>query len=221
MPSRPASDIAFTPSVKHIQSEKGSRDTYARMEQHAGWQTQADSQLRQFLSTLDMFYLGTASATGQPYIQYRGGPADFLKVIDDRTLAFADFGGNRQYITLGNLAENPKAFLFLMDYENRRRIKVWGTARVIEDDADLLASLEDPNYRATVERVIVFHIEAWDVNCPQHIHPRVRLDNVVPVVDKLRQRIAELERQLASAQAKASSDDSGDHHHNSDRADRD
>ena len=114
MPSRPASDIAFTPSVKHIQSEKGSRDTYARMEQHAGWQTQADSQLRQFLSTLDMFYLGTASTTGQPYIQYRGGPAGFLKVIDDRTLAFADFGGNRQYITLGNLAENPKAFLFLM-----------------------------------------------------------------------------------------------------------
>jgi predicted pyridoxine 5'-phosphate oxidase superfamily flavin-nucleotide-binding protein len=166
------SDIAFTPAVKAIQQRKGSRKSYARMEQSGGWQTTITSELRELLADLDMFYLGTATAEGQPYIQYRGGPPGFLKVIDDRTLAFADFGGNRQYISVGNLSENPKAFLFLMDYASRRRVKVWGTANVVEGNSELLASLSDPSYPGQVERAIVFAVDAWDANCPQHIHER-------------------------------------------------
>ena len=144
------SDIAFTPAVKAIRHRKGSRNRYARMEQSGGWQTTVTSDLAEFLSDLDMFYLGTANADGQPYIQYRGGPPGLLKVIDDRTLGFADFGGNRQYISLGNLSENPKAFLFLMDYANSRRVKVWGTAKVVEGDSELLAKLSDPTYSGKV-----------------------------------------------------------------------
>jgi uncharacterized protein len=159
------SDIAFTTAVKLIQTEKGSRGSYARMERSGGWQTSVTPELADFLAELDMFYLGTANAKGQPYIQYRGGPPGFLKVIDDRTLGFADFGGNRQYITLGNLSENPKAFLFLMDYANQQRIKVWGTARVVERDAVLEARLREASYPGKVERAILFSIEAWDVNC--------------------------------------------------------
>ena len=129
------SDIAFTPAVKVIQQQKGSRQSYARMERGDGWQTTVTPDLEEFLSELDMFYLGTANAEGQPYIQYRGGSPGFLNVIDEHTLGFADFGGNRQYITWGNLTENPKAFIFLMDYANQQRVKLWGTARVVEDDA--------------------------------------------------------------------------------------
>ncbi len=190
------SDIAFTPAVKAIQSRKGSRNSYARMEQSGGWQTTVTPDLTEFLADLDMFYLGTANADGQPYIQYRGGPPGFLKVIDDRTLAFADFGGNRQYISVGNLSENPKAFLFLMDYANSRRVKVWGTAAVVEDDPDLLAKLSDPAYPGRVERAIVFTIEAWDVNCPQHIHKCFSHRRVNSVIEQLQARIAELESQL-------------------------
>lgn len=191
------SDIAFTPAVKAIQSRKGSRKNYARMEQSGGWQTTVTSDLTEFLANLDMFYLGTANADGQPYIQYRGGPPGFLKVIDDRTLAFADFGGNRQYISVGNLSENPKAFLFLMDYANSRRVKVWGTATVVEDDPELLGKLSDPEYPGRVERAVVFTFEAWDVNCPQHIHRRFSHRQVAPVIERLQARIAELEAQLA------------------------
>ena len=128
------SDIAFTPAVKGIQTAKGSRASYAKVERR-GWRTRVTPDLTEFLAGLDMFYLGTANAEGQPYIQHRGGSPGFLKVLDDKTLAFADFGGNRQYITLGNLSENPKAFIFLMDYANQQRVKLWGTARVVEDDA--------------------------------------------------------------------------------------
>jgi predicted pyridoxine 5'-phosphate oxidase superfamily flavin-nucleotide-binding protein len=191
------SDIAFTPAVKAVQSRKGSRNSYARVEQSGGWQTTVTPDLAEFLADLDMFYLGTANAAGQPYIQYRGGPPGFLKVIDDRTLAFADFGGNRQYISVGNLSENPKAFLFLMDYANSRRVKVWGTATVVEGDSELLAKLSDPTYPGRVERAIVFTVEAWDVNCPQHIHQRVSQRQVAPVIEQLRQRISALEADLA------------------------
>jgi len=196
MPPFP-SDIAFTPSVKAIQVEKGSRAAYAKVEQGHGWQTMVTPELRRFLSGLDMFYLGTANADGQPYIQYRGGAPGFLKVIDEGTLGFADFGGNRQYITLGNVEENPKAFIFLMDYVNSRRIKIWGTARVVEDDAELLETLRDPDYSGRVERAILFSIEAWDVNCPQHIHKRFTQSAVAPVIEKLQDRIGELESKLA------------------------
>ena len=199
MPTYP-SDIAFTPAVKSIQRQKGSRDAYAKVEQGRGWQTTVTPELRAFLAGLDMFYLGTANAQGQPYIQYRGGSPGFLKIIDDRTLGFADFGGNRQYVTLGNLAENPKAFIFLIDYVNSRRIKLWGTARVIDGDPDLLEQLRDSDYPGRVERAIVFSIEAWDINCPQHIHKRFPQREVAPVVEQLQQRVQELEAQLVTLQ---------------------
>jgi uncharacterized protein len=146
-----------------------------------------------------MFYFGTANAAGQPYIQYRGGSPGFLKVLDDQTLGFADFGGNRQYITLGNLSENPQAFIFLMDYANRRRVKLWGNAKVVENDPELLDKLADAAYPGNVERAIVFSIEAWDMNCTQHIHRRYSQRQVQPIIDQLQLRIAELEKQLAKA----------------------
>ena len=169
---RTASDIAFTPAVKAAQQLRGSRKVYARMEQRGGWQERVTTDLAEFIAQRDSFYLATASADGQPYIQHRGGPKGFLKVVDERTLAFADFVGNAQYISTGNLDENAKAFIFLMDYPNRRRIKIWGTAKVAEEDEALLARLTDSDYRGKPERVFVFSIEAWDVNCPQHITPR-------------------------------------------------
>lgn len=183
--NQPASDIAFTPSVKAIQSSKGSRSQYARMEQGSGWQTKVTADLVTLISDLDMFYLGTANRSGQPYIQYRGGNPGFLKVLDETTLGFADFAGNRQFISLGNLAENPQAFLFLMDYVHRRRVKIWGTARVIENDPELIEQLQDAADPAQVERAILFSIEAWDVNCPQHIHQRLPGNEVLPLIQSL------------------------------------
>jgi len=159
-------------------------------------------ELAGFLAGLDMFYLGTADREGQPYIQYRGGPAGFLKVLDDRTLGFADFGGNRQYLTVGNLAENPKAFIFLMDYANSRRIKVWGTARVVGDDPALLERLRDPEYPGRVERAIVFTVESWDINCPQHIHRRFAERQITPLIEALEARVRDLEARLAGTPEK-------------------
>jgi predicted pyridoxine 5'-phosphate oxidase superfamily flavin-nucleotide-binding protein len=199
MPAIP-SDIAFTPAVKAVQERKGSRKVYARMERSHGWQTTATSELAEFLADLDMFYLGTANAEGQPYIQYRGGPPGFLKVIDEHTLGFADFGGNRQYITLGNLSENPKAFIFLMDYANSQRVKLWGTARVVEGDATLEERLRDPEYAVQVERAILFTVEAWDVNCQQHIHQRFSQRQIAPVIEKLQSRIDTLEAEIKRLQ---------------------
>ena len=195
------SDIAFTPAVKKIQVAKGSRAGYARVEWGQGWETNVTPELAEFLAGLDMFYLGTANAAGQPYIQYRGGSPGFLKVLDVQTLGFADFGGNRQYITLGNLSENPKAFIFLMDYANQQRVKLWGAAKVVEDDAELLERLSDPDYPGKVERAIVFIIEAWGINCPQHILRRFSQRQVQPVIEQLQNRISELEAQLAQRQA--------------------
>lgn len=192
------SDIAFTPTVKQVQTAKGSRASYAKVEQRV-WKTDVTPDLAEFLAGLDMFYLGTANAEGQPYIQYRGGSPGFLKVLDDRTLGFADFGGNRQYITLGNLSENPKAFIFLMDYANSSRVKVWGTAKVVEDDPELLDRLRDPEYPGKVERAIVFTVEAWDINCPQHIHKRFAQRQIAPVIAELQAKIADLEQQLRQA----------------------
>src|SRR6476469_3477596 len=197
------SDVAFTPAVKAVQQARGSRQSYARMEKARGWRTTVTPDLADFLADLDMFYLGTANAEGQPYIQYRGGPLGFLKAIDERTLGFADFGGNQQYVTLGNLSENPKAFLFLMDYANSRRIKLWGTAQVVEGDTVLQDKLRDPAYASEVERVILFTIEAWDVNCPQHIHRRFSERQIAPVIEELQVRIAELEAEVARLQPKS------------------
>ena len=159
-----------------------------------------------------MFYLGTANAEGQPYIQYRGGSPGFLKVIDEHTLGFADFGGNRQYITLGNLSENPKAFIFLMDYANSQRVKLWGTARVVEDDPTPQA-LRDPDYPGKGRRAILFTVEAWDINCTQHIHKRFSERQIAPVIEKLQQRVAELEAEVERVRATTPSKQPRKQHH--------
>ena len=191
------SDIAFTPAVKAVQERLGSRAGYARMEQKRGWQDKATDELAAFLAGRDSVYLATASAAGQPYIQHRGGPKGFLKVLDEKRLAFADFKGNRQYITLGNLSENPRAHIFVMDYPNRQRVKIWGRAEVVEDDPWLLEKLSDPSYGGVPGRAIVFHIEAWDVNCPQHIIPRYTEGDIAAAFAKLQGRIRELEAEIA------------------------
>jgi predicted pyridoxine 5'-phosphate oxidase superfamily flavin-nucleotide-binding protein len=167
------------------------------MAEKRDWKDSVTPDLAAFLAGRDSFYLATASAEGRPYIQHRGGPAGFLKAIDDKHLAFADFGGNKQYITAGNLSENDRASIFLMDYANRARIKLWGRARVVEDDAELLDRLADPEYKAKPERAIVFEIEAWDVNCPQHITPRYTQDQIAPAIAKLQTRIEVLEAEVA------------------------
>ena len=177
-PKQPASDVAFTPAVKAIQQRLGSRKGYARVEEGPGWSQTITPDLAGFIAERDSFYLGTASADGQPYIQHRGGKPGFLKVVDEKTLAFADFSGNRQYISMGNLTENGRAFIFLMDYPNQRRVKIWGRAEFVEDDAELLARLVDADYAGRPERALVFHVEAWDVNCPQHITPRFTVEEL-------------------------------------------
>jgi predicted pyridoxine 5'-phosphate oxidase superfamily flavin-nucleotide-binding protein len=189
--TRAASDIAFTPGVKAIQSRKGSRHAYARMESGGGWATTINPDLAAFIAAQTSVFLGTANADGQPYIQHRGGPRGFLHVLDDRTLAFADFRGNRQFITAGNLAENPKAHLFLIDYAKRKRIKLWGTARIDEDPA-LVARLMPAGYRAQGEQALLFEVAAWDANCPQHIPQRFDAAEVAAELDKRDRRIAEL-----------------------------
>lgn len=196
MNHQPASDVAFTPAVKAEQARRGSRHQYEAMERSRGWPTTITPDLAAIVSTTRSFYLGTASAAGQPYIQHRGGPSGFLKIVDDRTLGFADLAGNRQYITAGNLAENPRAFIFIMDYAHRRRVKLWGTARIVEGDAELLAQMRPPSGNAKAERVILFTIEAWDRNCPQHIPQLVPIEAAEAALQQLRDRIAELESEL-------------------------
>ncbi len=190
------SDIAFTPSVKAVQERLGSRGTYARVEERGGWADSVGGDLAAFIAGRDSFYLATATADGQPYIQHRGGPKGFLKVLDGHTLAFADFSGNRQYVSMGNLAENAKAYIFLMDYPNRRRVKIWGRAEVVEDDPELMSRLADPSYKGLPERVFLFHITAWDINCPQHIQPRFTAEEMAPDIEALRARISELESEV-------------------------
>jgi predicted pyridoxine 5'-phosphate oxidase superfamily flavin-nucleotide-binding protein len=191
--SKIPSDVAFSPAVKAIQKRNGSRGSYARMERGHGWETTVTPELTDYLADLDMFYLGTSNSEGQPYIQYRGGPPGFLRRVDDHTLGFADFEGNGQYITLGNLSENPKAFLFLMDYANSRRVKLWGTARVVEGDLALQERLRDPTYPGKVQRAILFTLEACDVNCQRHIHRRFSERQIAPIIETMKARIAELE----------------------------
>lgn len=197
-----STDIAFSPSVKAAQTKRGSRDSYRRVEEKGGWRAEIDADLAAFIAERDSFYLATVSAGGQPYIQHRGGPKGFLKVLGPSTLAIADFAGNRQYITLGNLADSPKAFIFLMDYANRRRVKLWGEARTVEGDAALVAELADPAYRAKVERALIFKVKAWDVNCPQHITPRHDEATLRSVNAKLLAQLAALEAENAALKAR-------------------
>ena len=192
-----ASDVAFSPAVKQIQTRKGSREHYRHQEQR-GWRTEVDDNLAAFLAETNSFYLATASADGQPYIQHRGGPKGFLKVLDKHTLAFADFAGNRQYITQGNLSENPKAYIFVMDYAHRRRVKIWGEARVVEDDSALVQSMMPKGYRARGEQVVLFTISAWDTNCPQHIPRKFDAADVAAALATRDARIAELEAEVVA-----------------------
>ena len=197
-----SSDIRFTPAVKAIQTRKGSRGGYAHMEEGGGWRTEIDEALAAFISEQTSFFLATATADGQPYIQHRGGPAGFIKVLDRTTLAFADYKGNRQYITQGNLSENPKAYIFLIDYVNRRRIKIWGEARVIEDDQALTTALMPKDYKARPEQTILFKIKAWDSNCPQHIPLKFDAADVAAAIAARDARIAELEAEVTQLKQK-------------------
>jgi len=198
-----SSDVAFTPAVKAVQTRKGSRDVYARVERHGGWRTEIDEDLAAFLAETNSLFFATASADGQPYIQHRGGPKGFVKVLDKNTLAFADFSGNRQYITQGNLSENPKANIFVMDYAHRRRVKIWGEARAVDDDPALVKSLMPKGYKARPELVIVFKISAWDTNCPQHIPQKFDAADVAAALAARDVRIAELEAELSTLKSRS------------------
>jgi predicted pyridoxine 5'-phosphate oxidase superfamily flavin-nucleotide-binding protein len=196
-----SSDVAFSPSVKAAQARKGSRAGYARMEERGGWQTTITPDLAAFISAQRSVFLATVNAEGQPYIQHRGGPPGFLRVLDERTIGFSDFSGNRQYITLGNLADNPKAHLFLIDYVHRRRVKIWGEARVVENDSALSERLMPEGYAARPEQVILFTVTAWDSNCPQHIPQRFEAEDVAAALDARDRRIAELEAEIEKLRA--------------------
>jgi predicted pyridoxine 5'-phosphate oxidase superfamily flavin-nucleotide-binding protein len=193
-----SSDIAFTPTVKAIQARKGSRRAYASQEEAGGWQTEISDDVKSFIEAQTSVFLATANAEGQPYIQHRGGPPGFLRVIDRTTLGFVDFAGNRQFISSGNLADNPKAYLFLIDYAYRKRIKIWGNARVVEGDEALVARLMPQDYKARPEQVILFDVFAWDANCPQHIPQRFDAADVAAALASRDARIAALEAELAA-----------------------
>jgi uncharacterized protein len=196
-----SSDVAFTPTVKALQARKGSREAYARMEERGGFETRITPDLAGFIAAQTSVFLATANSDGQPYIQHRGGPPGFLRVLDDKTVGFADFSGNRQYITQGNLADNPKAYLFLIDYAQRRRVKIWGEARVVEDDAALIAQLMPDGYPARPEQAILFTVSAWNANCPKHIPQRLEAADVAAVLAERAARIKALEGEVARLQA--------------------
>jgi predicted pyridoxine 5'-phosphate oxidase superfamily flavin-nucleotide-binding protein len=189
--------VAFTPSEKAVQQRRGSRASYARMEEGGSWETRITPDVREFIESQTSVFLATANLDGQPYIQHRGGPAGFLRVLDEETIGFVDYVGNRQYITLGNLADNPKAHLFLIDYAHRRRVKFWGKAQVIEGDEELVRRLMPQGYKARASQVSLFKVNAWDANCPQHIPQRVEVADVAVAIKERDRRIAELEAQLA------------------------
>ena len=203
MEAKPSSDIVFTASVKAIQSRRGSREAYAKMEASGGFQTKIRPDLVAFLAGVDTAYLATANAAGQPYVQHRCGPKGFIHALDENTLGFADYAGNRQYVTLGNLAENNHAFLFLMDYAHRRRIKIWGSARIVEADPELISRLMPKGYPARAERAVLFEVKAWDVNCPRHIPQKLDAAEVAEALAKLQTRIQFLEAENDKLRATA------------------
>jgi predicted pyridoxine 5'-phosphate oxidase superfamily flavin-nucleotide-binding protein len=206
---RPSSDVAFSPAVKQIQTQRGSRKAYARIEEGGGFETEVTDDLRGFLATIDTAFIATASAAGQPYIQHRGGPKGFIRAIDDHTLGFVDFVGNRQFVSTGNLSENDRICLFLIDYVQRRRVKIWGTAKVVPASPSLLNQLAQPGYRARPEQVMLVTVSAWDVNCPQHIPQKIDAADVLPAIAAataeatapLQARIAQLEAEISALRA--------------------
>jgi predicted pyridoxine 5'-phosphate oxidase superfamily flavin-nucleotide-binding protein len=191
-------DVLFSPAVKAEQERLGSRSMFDGRD----WQTEITDDLREFLGAIDTFFFATASADGRPYIQHRGGPPGFLKTIGTHTLAFADFAGNRQYISLGHLKENDKARIFILHFATQQRVKLWGRARVIENDPELMERLVDPAYKARPQRAIVFTLEAWDINCTQHIIARYSEAEIAPGINKLVARIKELEEEVARLKAR-------------------
>lgn len=191
-----SSDVAFTPAVKSVQTQKGSRHAYARMEQSGSWETAITAEAKAFIEAQTSVFLATASADGQPYIQHRGGPAGFLHVLDEQTIGFIDFTGNRQFISTGNLSENSKAQLFLIDYAQRRRIKIWGEASIVEASTERLAKMMPAAYKAQAEQVILFKVSAWDVNCSKHIPQRFEAADVSLALAERDQRIAQLEAEI-------------------------
>jgi predicted pyridoxine 5'-phosphate oxidase superfamily flavin-nucleotide-binding protein len=190
---RDPEDVLFSAAVKAEQARLGSRPSFEDRQ----WTTEITDNLRQFLDAIDTFFLATADASGRPYVQNRGGPPGFLKPIGPRTLAFADFAGNRQYITLGHLKENDRAHIFILHFATQQRLKLWGRARVVENDIALMERLVDPAYKARPQRAIVFELEAWDVNCQQHIIARYSEAEMAPALTKLVERIKELEEEVA------------------------
>jgi len=198
-----ASGIGLTPTVKSLQARRGSRRAYAHMEAAGSWQTRITPDLEAFIAEQRSVFLATVNAEGQPYIQHRGGPPGFLRVLDEQTLAFVDFSGNRQFISTGNLAENPQAHLFLIDYRHRKRVKIWGEARVVNADAELVARLMPEGYKARPEQIMIFTVSAWDANCPQHIPPRFEASDVQAALAEKDRQIAVLESQLAQLRAEA------------------
>lgn len=198
------SDIVFTPSVKARQEDGGSRAGYQKFENTRGWESRVTPILAEFIEAQTSMYIATANAQGQPYMQHRGGPRGFLHVLDDQTLAFADYAGNKQYITAGNLDENPKAQLFLMDYANAQRVKIWGEAKVVTDDNDLIARVSSTEYPARIERVIVFTIKAWDANCHKHIPALLKAEDVKAVIQQRDNKIAALEVRLKELEERLS-----------------
>jgi predicted pyridoxine 5'-phosphate oxidase superfamily flavin-nucleotide-binding protein len=194
------SDLVFTPAARQAQAERGASRVYEKRI-NEGFPDRITPELAAFIAEIDTAFLGTSSGAGAPYVQHRGGPKGFIKVIDERMLGFADYAGNRQYITLANLSEDDRAFLFLFHPGNRQRIKVWGRAQMVEGDAALIERLFDQGYRARPERVVLFAIEAWDVNCSQHITARYSEAEVNEVVAAMQARIAELEADNARLRA--------------------
>lgn len=189
--------IAFTARVKAQQDKHGSRRQYERMEA-ARAEDNLTERETEFISGRDSFYMATVGENGYPYVQFRGGPRGFLKTVDAHTLAYADFRGNRQYISVGNLEKNSRAALILMDYPNRRRLKIYATVKTLDaaGASELIATLADPRYSAVVERAIVLRVEAFDWNCPQHITPRYSLEEMQAAAAPLRARIKELEKEV-------------------------
>jgi hypothetical protein len=196
-----SSDVAFTPTVKALQARKGSRVAYGRVEEKGSWRTTVTPDLKAFIEAQTSVFLATVNAEGQPYIQHRGGPAGFLRMLDEHTIAFVDFTGNRQYVTQGNLSDNPKAHLFLIDYAHKKRVKIWGAAKVVEGDDKLVAALMPDDYKARPEQVVLFTVTAWDANCPQHIPQRFEAADVAAALAKRDARIAELEAEVARLRA--------------------
>ena len=197
------SDVAFTDSVKRAQSARGSRNMFQKRLEKRDWPDEISSDFAGFIAERDSFYLATSSADGQPYIQHRGGPAGFLKVLDEKTLGFADYSGNRQYVSIGNVSENDRAFIFLMDYMHQKRVKIWGRLSVVEGDPELINRLMPTGYQARPERAFLFKVTAWDVNCPQHIPRKFDMDLVKHQIDKMTAEIDALKAEVARLKGSA------------------